>query len=202
MSVKIFIEGGTSGPNSKYLQIQCRQGFHKLFEKCGFADRPSLRACGSRNDAYGVFKQSCAYATAHDFVGLLVDSEEPMADIDRTWDHLRQRDGWIKPDGGCDEQVLLMTTCMEAWIVAGRPTLLMYYGQYLQENALPPLVEMESRHRHDIQEKLDHATRKCKNAYKKGRRSFDVLGKLQPAELREHLPSFARCERVLRDKLG
>lgn len=31
--------------------------------------------------------------------------------------------------------------------------------------------------------------------------SFEILGLLNPAELRTHLPSFVRCERVLGEKL-
>ena len=40
-------------------------------------------------------------------------------------------------------------------------------------------------------------TRTCKNAYAKGKKSFEILATLNPAILRQHLPSFARCERVL-----
>ena len=201
MSVKIFIEGAASGPDSKNLQIQCRENFHKLFKKCGFAASPSLRVCGGRGNAYDLFKEACAHATTYDYVGLLVDSEDPVDDIEKTWEHLEKRDSWDKPTGVSDEQVLLMTTCMESWIVSDQNALRAHFKQHLQESALPSLFEMESRHRHDIQDALVHATRNCKNAYKKGKRSFDVLGKLEPAELRKHLPSFVRCERVLKEKL-
>lgn len=110
--------------------------------------------------------------------------------------------GWDRPDGASDEQVLLMTTCMETWIASDRPTLRKHYGANLQENALPSLQDMESRLRHAMQEALVHATRNCKNAYQKGKRSFEVLEKLRSEELRKHLPSFARCEHVLKRHLN
>lgn len=94
-----------------------------------------------------------------------------------------------------------MATCMETLCVADRPALDNHYGQKLQSSALPPLVNLEQRPRHEIQNALFHATRDCPNAYAKGRRSFDLLSKLTPASLRQHLPSFARCSRILDEKL-
>ena len=52
-----------------------------------------------------------------------------------------------------------MTTCTETWIVAARDAVKKRYGQKLQENAVPPLTALESRNRHDVQDKLEHATR-------------------------------------------
>ena len=132
---------------------------------------------------------------------MLIDSEEPMADIEKTWSHLRERDGWAKPVGSDDEQVLLMVTCMETWIVADRHTLQSHYGSELQDTALPALNDIESRSCDSIQDSLLHATRNCTNAYEKGKRSFQVLSKLDPDELQKRLPGFVRCKRVLGAKL-
>ena len=43
------------------------------------------------------------------YVAMLIDSEDPIDDIEATWHHLResQRDGWAKPEGARDDQVLL-----------------------------------------------------------------------------------------------
>jgi len=117
------------------------------------------------------------------------------------WDHLKKRDGWDKPLGSENDQVLFMTTCMETWIVADRNALARHYGDKLQKSALPPLTDLESRSRHDIQNDLSHATRNCSNAYKKGKRSFDVLEKLSPDELKLHLPNFVRIKDILESKL-
>lgn len=199
MKAHLYIEGG--GP-SKWDKIGCREGFRKLLQKAGFSDRPpALTACGGREAAFDRFKT--AHKTAKGaYVAMLVDSEDPIANVEKTWEHLKTRpdDNWDRPIGASDDQVLLMTTCMESWIVADRATLKGHYGQHLQETALPPLHNLENRDRHDVQDKLGHATRNCSNAYAKGKRSFEILGILDPKAL-ENLLSFARMVRILKEKL-
>jgi hypothetical protein len=195
VSSTIYLEGGG---DARDLQSRCQKGFRKLLERCGYRGRmPKLVACGGRGAAFEDFKIALAHARKGDFVALWVDSEDPMADIEAGWEHLRARDGWDRPAGATDERVLLMTTCMETLIVADRATLAEYYGSDLQESALPSLHELEGRARDAIQNALMHATRKCSNAYTKGKRSFEVLAELDPATLSKHLPSFARVRRIL-----
>ncbi len=124
-----------------------------------------------------------------------------MGDIEKAWEHLQARDGWAAPVGADDEQVLLMITCMETWIVTDRATLRAHFGAHLQTSALPALSGMEARSRDSVQDALVRATRNCGNAYAKGKRSFEVLGKLDPVALRQHLAGFSRCERILGGKL-
>ena len=97
--------------------------------------------------------------------------------------------------------MLFMTTCMETSIVADGAALWEHYGQPRQENALPALVDMENRNRHEVHNQLVHASRNCTNAYSKGKRSFEVLAKLDPAVLKQYLPSFVRVDRILKEKL-
>ena len=52
-----------------------------------------------------------------------------------------------------------------------------------------------------MMDKLVHATRNCSNAYAKGKRSFEVLGKLTPDTLDKYLPSFVRVCRILQANL-
>lgn len=198
MSAHMYIEGA----ESKEDQIRCRAGFRRLLEKAGFTGRmPRLSACGSRNSAFDDFKTAHAAAKAGHFVAMLIDSEDPVADIEKTWWHLKARDNWDQPAGGDDKQVLFMTTCMETWIVADRDTLKRHYGHKLQENALPPANDLENRGRAEVHDRLEHATRDCTNAYRKGRRSFVVVGELNPTEIEQLLPSFARAKRILAEKL-
>ena len=198
MRAYIYIEGGG---DSKGLHVRCRQGFRLLLERCGFSGRmPRLVACGSRSAAYSDFK------TAHEsnkaeYVAMLIDSEEPVSNPEETWDHLRNCERWERPDGADDEQVLFMTTCMESWIVADRDTLGQHYGSRLQESALPSLIGLEQSNRQDIQEGLKRATRNCSNAYQKGKRSFEILGKLKPETMESYLPAFQRAKRILNEKL-
>ena len=199
MIAKIYIEGGG---DSKELHTRCREGFRRLLERSGFAGRmPRLVACGGRGATFDDFSTAHANAGAGDYVAMLVDSENAVADIERTWDHLKNRDGWDKPDGATNIQVLLMTTCMETWVASDRHTLRNHYGACLQENALPDITGMESRTRDDVQDSLVRATRTCRNSYAKGKRAFEIVGKLDPVVLRQHLPSFLRCDRVLRENL-
>jgi hypothetical protein len=202
VSSRIYIEGGGRGPDSKELQIRCREAFSALLDKCGFADRkPRLFACGGRSGAFDDFKIAHSRAAQGDYIAMLIDSETPVADGEKPWDHLESSDKWDRPAGADDDRVLLMIACMETWIVTDRPTLRGHYGSDLQESALPALADMESRDRRAVQDSLNHATRKCKNAYAKGKRSFDIVAKLNPDNLRRHLPAFQRFERILEARL-
>jgi len=193
----IYLEGGG---DSNELRRRCREGFRKLFENCAFKRMPKLVACGGRGNAFDRF--CTAHGDGKEDAILLVDSEDPIADVEKTWPHLKLRGNWDKPDGAQDEQVLLMTTCMETWIVADRAALRSIYKSDLKENQLPPLVDLEGRERHAVQESLQNATKDCKNKYEKGKRSFEVLAVLTRATLKQHLPSFKRSRRELAEKLG
>ena len=200
MRVSIYVEGGGSSAASKRI---CRQAFAVLIRRCGFDVRRvrfELKPSGSRSEAFRQFRIAIRYADTNDFVGLLVDSESTVVDINRTWNHLRGSDGWTKPRCVTDDQVLFMTTSMETWIAADRDALRDIYSRGgLNENALPPLVNLESRSRQDI---FNRSRRATGNRYKKGDESFRVFGKLNPDTLEQHLPSFARARRVLRAKFN
>ena len=195
----IYLEGGG---DSAQLKIRCREGFRKQLAKCGFGGRmPRLVACGGRDAAFDHFLTAHGTEIAGEYVALLIDSEDPLTDINAAWVHLKARDGWEKPSEASDAQVLLMTTCMETWIVVDRAALARHYDQNLQRSVLPPLVNVESRTREEVQTRLEKATTRCSNAYAKGKRSFEVLGGLDPEALKPHLPSFVRMLRILNSKL-
>ena len=202
MSSALYLEGGAAGADSKKLQIRCREGFRKLLEKSGFKGRmPRLHACGSRGAAFDDFKIGHAEKSGGDYVAMWIDSEDPLADLEATWKHLKGRDNWTKPAGATDDQVLFMTTCMESLIVADRAALNKHSGDMLQDSALPSPIDLESRARHEIQDALFRATRNCTNAYAKGKRSFEVLAKLTADTLEQYLPSFVRSRRIPNEKL-
>ncbi len=194
----LYIEGG----ESKEDHIRCREGFRKLIEKAGLSGRmPRLSACGGRRSAFDDFRTAHSNRKEGDYIAMLVDSEDPIANIELAWLHLQEREQWGKPAGAVDEQVLFLTTCMETWIVADRSALRAHYGHQLQESALPPLHNLENRTPDDVHEKLVHSSRNCSNAYSKGKRSFAVLGTLDPDVLSKHLPSFLRVVRILKANL-
>jgi hypothetical protein len=194
----IYLEGGASGPDSKELQIRCREGFRKLLEKCGYKRPrlPHLVASGSRDAAFDDFKIAFATKPAGDYVALWIDSEDPLADLEATWEHLRRRDHWTQPAGATDDQVLFMTTCMETLIIADHAALIDHYGAKLQHSALPPLIDLENRGRHDVQDwRMPLVT--ARTRMPRGKRSFEILAKLTPAILGVHLPSSVRTRRIL-----
>ena len=197
--MKIYIEGGG---DSKDLHTECRRGFRKLLESCGFKGKmPRLVACGSRDSAFRSFKTALK-ANSHERYAMLIDSEDPVEDIYKTWEFLCSRDEWEKPELATDEQVFLMVTCMETWIIADRETLKSHYGDNLNEATLPSLNNIEKKDRHFIQQALEMATKYCSNSYKKGKRSFVILGKLSPEALRKNLTSFNRMEEILKERLN
>ena len=200
MRVTIYVEGSGGSVASKRL---CRQAFTTLIKRCGFHARRirlDVKPSGSRSKAFRQFQIARRQAGPNNFIGLLIDSETTVAYINRTWDHLRESDGWTKPRGATDDQVLFMTTSMETWITADRNALRKTYSRRgLNENALPPLVNLESRSRQDVFNRLRRATG---NRYRKGDESFRVLGMLNPDTLEQHLPSFRRVRRILNEKLA
>lgn len=200
MGALIFIEGGG---DSKELHIECRRAFRCLLEKSGFAGRmPRLVACGGRNAAYDDFTTAHENVRSRDYVGLLVDSEDPVKNIYKTWAHLESRDRWQRPEEAEDEQVFFMTTCMETWIVADHQALETFFGSCLQKNVLPSLNGIEKKTRQRIQNALIQATKSCGKKYKKGKRSFELVQRLNPERLKTaDLPSFERMLNILNQKL-
>lgn len=200
-SAKIYVEGGG---DEKELKRRCAEGFHKLLERTGFAGRlPRLVIGGSRNDTFDRFRTAISDGETA-YIALLVDSEELVDNVENTWAHVIKHDGWQKPSGSVDEDVLLMTTCMETWIVADPVAISNHFAQHDRKNLTLsglPKTNLESRHPHDIQDALVAATKNCKAPYAKGKRSFEVLAKLDPEKLKSQLPSFARVVRILDDKL-
>lgn len=207
VKVILYVEGADRG--SKEQKARCREGFRKLINNAGFVGRsPRIVACGGREDAYKDFKAAVKIYN-DEYVMLLVDSEDLVNnpnvkpdDSGVAWKHLKTRDGWDQPSGTVNAQVQLMTTCMETWIMADRTTLNEFFGQHLQLSALLPVNDLENRTRFEIQIALEHATRNCgkDRTYKKGKKSFEILGELKPDALQK-LSYFSRFVSTLAEHL-
>ncbi len=201
MRAKIHVEGG--GPPDRLTNIRCREGFRKLLAKCGLDDsRLQVTACGGGGDAWNDFRDAHADAGDQYYVALLIDSESPVANREETWKHLTEKRSWQRPPDARDDQVFFMTTCMETWIVADRSALRAHFGQCLLVDELPDLDGLEELRPGTVKNRLQDATRSCPAPYRKGRNSFEVLSRLDPTVLEEHLPSFRRARRILTEKLG
>ena len=201
MKVKIYVEGGGDG---KSLKTRCRQGFSSFFAKAGLAGRkPQIIAGGSRNSAFDRFRTALGSRNAEEFVVLLVDSENPVADAAGPWLHLRTRDQWEKPDVATDDNAHLMVQCMEAWFLADKDGLAAYFGQGFNRNALPRRREIEDVAKDDVLNGLKRATRQCKKGeYGKGRHSFDILEQTDPAKVMAASPHARRLVETLRQRTG
>jgi len=187
-AVRIFVEGG--GDNAS-LKSECRKAFKKLLEKAGFAGRlPSIIACGGRVQAFEQFQQALRERSFD--VILLVDSEGPVSQ-NSPWAHVlhRKGDGWKQPPDASDDDLQLMTECMESWIVADRKHLREYFGDALNENALPARPDIEQVAKKDLYHALHEATkRSSKGSYDKGSHSFKLLADVAPEAIRRACPTW------------
>ena len=149
---------------------------------------PGVVACGPRQSAYKQFCAAVDRAEPGDFIVLLVDSETAVAANDSPWEHLKRRDNWTQPSAAADDGAQLMVQCMEAWFVADRQSLAAYFGKDFRAAALPARDNVESIAKDDLERTLKQATRSCskgKGTYRKGRHSFDLLGRLDPSKVME-----------------
>ena len=201
MKVKVYVEGGGDG---KSLRTRCREGFSSFFAKANLAGRmPRIIACGSRTSAFSKFCTALGSRNAEEFIVLLVDSENPVADGSSSWLHLRKCDGWEKPDEATNENAHLMVQCMEAWFLADKDNLAAYFGHGFNRNALPGRQEIEDVAKDDVLGGLKNATHQCKKGeYGKGRHSFDILERIDPAKVVDASPHASRLVETLQQKSG
>jgi hypothetical protein len=183
---ELFVEGG--GQKNPSLASECRKAFSKLFEKAGIQRRPRVIACGTRRHAYDQFCD--AHQAAESEVWLLVDAEElPSFESNASpWDHVKQRkgDGWARPANASDEQLHLMTVCMETWLVADPAALKGVFGAKLDSSKLPPITQLESTDKGDLYQALKAATKPTQaGVYGKGAHSFRVLAAVSPDAIRK-----------------
>lgn len=185
MTVWIFVEGGAKG---KDLPRRCREAFRKLVESAGIKTSLKITACGAGSKAYDDFRKALGIRNAELVPMLLVDSEGPVKPNHGAWQHLGKR-----PPGAQDEQAQLMAQCMETWIVTSRAQLRVFYGKGFRDSALPRVgADLEAIRPAALEEKLKAATRgTIKGAYDKGEHSFELLGRVNPAELKK-LPRAAQ----------
>ena len=141
---------------------------------------PKLISCGGRGAVFDDFMIAQANASDGEYIAMLIDSEEPLANIDQTWAHLIKRDGWKQAPRADDDQVLLMTTCMETWIVADRQALRDHYGPTLQEANLPDQNNLESRARDAIYNAPGSGDQKLQEPLRQRQAIVRDFGQTQP----------------------
>ena len=133
---------------------------------------------------------------------LLVDSERGIVPSDRPWEHVLEQDGWTRPLTVGDDSLHFMVQCMEAWFVADKDSLKMYYGHGFNSGRLPGNPEVEAVTKADLYTALRNATRQCaKGQYAKGRDSFRILATVDPETVAEASPYARRLLDILRVRL-
>ena len=191
---KLCVEGG----GSKALNRECRKGFGGFLTRAGVAHGSvEVEACGPRGNVYKAFNADLGMGMQ---VVLLVDAEEPVT-VPSPWQHLQASDGWGRPVGATDEQCHLMVQVMESWFLAD--ALESFYGQRFRRQAFPANPNIEQVAKQDVLDGLEQATRDTGNGqYNKGKHSFELLAKLDPAKVRNASPYADRLIQVLGGESG
>ncbi|MDR1639848.1 MAG: DUF4276 family protein [Clostridiales bacterium] len=190
--MKLFVEGGG---DRHALKAECRNAFTSFLKKAGFSGKmPRVVACGSRIKAFESYTDEIA---AGGKAFLLVDSEAAVEDIYQKgdilnwnpWAHLLSRDGWIKPTNAKDIDCHLMVQIMETWFIADIDTLVNYFGQNFNRNALSKKNLIELIPKKDIYSALALATKATnKGVYSKGEHSFQLLRLIDPKKVKSLSP--------------
>ncbi|NET59902.1 MAG: DUF4276 family protein [Symploca sp. SIO2E6] len=179
-AIRIYIEGDP----------ELRQGFRTFLQPLyDLAQNKKIKIeppklCGSRNAAYKAFKVALkTYPDA--FIVLLVDSEGPVDKKQTPWQYLNSRDGWDSL-GTDDQHCHLMVQTMEAWFLADINALRQYYGQKLQESAVPKNPNIEEIDKVRLESSLEAATRHTsKGQYHKTRHASKLLELLKVDKVRK-----------------
>ena len=182
VKTRVYVEGG----GRKALNRECRKGFGEFLAKAGVAPGTvEVEACGPRGNAYKTFS-----ADAHRGLSaiLLVDAESSVTALS-PWQHLQANDGWNRPRGATDGQRHLMVQVMESWFLTDPDTLESFYGRDFRKQALPGNPNVEDVPKQDVLHGLVQATRYTgKGKYSKGKHSFGILERLDPAKVRKSSP--------------
>ena len=192
MTAVLYVEGSGNG---KAARAECRKGFARFLANAGLKERmPRIIASGSRQHAFDDFRHALNNPRKDRFIVLLVDSEGPVAENSDSWAHLKQQDGWDRPQGAADHSAHLMVQCMEAWFLADKDGLATFFGRGFNANALPRNPDIEEIPKNDLLTGLKNATRRCrpKGEYSKGRHSFEVLSKTDPVRVLDASPHAKR----------
>lgn len=199
----LFVEGG--GNDNKALRAAAREAFKRLLTRAGLSSRlPRVVPCGSRRAAYDDLCIALRGAEPASRCFLLVDAEAPVTGApgeDAAWAHVSTREGdrWPRPDALHEDHLHLMVQVMESWFLADREAVAAYFGPDFAEATIPAETRpLESIPKATVAKSLDKAARKTpKKGYDKGRDSFALLGRLDPAKLKAASPWARRFFDVL-----
>lgn len=197
MRTKIYIEGGGEG---QFLDTLFRQGWTAFFKAAGLEGRmPRIIRGQGRRRTFELFVTAVENPEPGVLPLLLVDSEGPLAESHAEWQHLKVRDDWDRPAGARDDQAFLMVQVMETWFLADRDLLRSYFGSALRENHLKAWPSLAEVPKATVLRALDQATAACSPRYAKGKISFEILARLNPAKVEQACPDARRLLDRLRN---
>jgi len=198
VSAKIYIERGGEG---QLLDTLFRQGWTAFFKAAGLEGRmPRIVRGQGRKRTFDLFVTAVKNPEPGVLPLLLVDSEEPVAESHTVWQHLKARDrNWERPAGARDDQAFLMVQLMETWFLADHDVLRKYFGQALREEPLKAWPSLAEVPKATVLSALDRATAACSPCYAKGKVSFEILARLNPARVEQACPDAKRLLDRLRN---
>ena len=194
VTATLYVEGGGEG---RSLRARFREGWREFMRSGGVDDKVKVVRGGGREQTYRRFATGAASAGSGVVALLLVDSEGSLAAGHTVCRHLGARDGWVRPDGVGDDQAFLMVQVMETWFLADRGALHAYFGDGFRENAIRAWPDLEGVPKATVFEALERATGSCRQSYAKGRVSFELLARIDPARVEAACPH----ARALLDRL-
>lgn len=196
MTTTLYVEGGGDG---RSLLGRFREGWREFLRSAGVDGRVKIVRGGGRKQTYDRFATAAASAGSGAAALLLVDSEDPVAAGHTVWQHLaaRREDRWVRPDGVSDDQAFLMVQVMETWFLADHDALRAYFGDKFRAKAIRTWPDLESVPKKTVIEALERATAACRQSYAKGRVSFELLARIDPARVEAACPH----ARALLDRL-
>lgn len=166
----------------------------QFFQAAGLKGKMPRTICGeSRERTFARFKAAVDQPSDDYLPILLVDSEDPVSDGDTVWQHLKKRDNWDKPNDAGDNDAFLMICCMETWFVASKKTFASFFGRHYKREDIPLWPDLEGVPRWGLINTLKKATKGCgPRQYSKSKISFELLSKIDPAEVEGACPIGAR----------
>ena len=185
MTATLYVEGGGEG---RSLRARFRQGWRDFLRSGGVDGKVKVVRCGGREQTFDRFATAVVSAGSGTVALLLVDSEEPVAKGHTVWRHLAARDGWTRPGVVGDDQAFLMVQVMETWFLADRDALRAYFGAGFREKAIRAWPDLEDVPKAMVFETLERATGSCRQSYAKGRVSFELLARIDPARVEATCP--------------
>ena len=195
VTATLYIEGGGEG---KDLRARFREGWKKFFGSAGVGGRTKIVRGAGRGQTFDRFATAVSDSAPGTVPFLLVDSEGPVASGHSAWQHLGARDGWTRPAGADDGHAFLMVQVMETWFLADREALRSYFGAKFRENALKTWPDLEDVPKSTVLEALERTSASCRKRYSKGRVSFELLARIDPARVEAACPHARALLNVLR----